>query len=192
MSSSIEKPVEPPSASSGVLPVYASLDIDAPIEDVWNVMTNFPDYGSWNPFIRKQTILVSPSSVPVPLTDQTPHAGQYMLLYVHTPPRLREPHFLFKPFQVSQTVVRLKLVDNEKHRLAWRTYGLPEWLLWCERWQTLTEHGKGCKYESYEVFGGLVAYMMWAICLKVLLLKGVTEMAEALKLKSQKNYIKGD
>lgn len=41
------------------------------------------------------------------------------------------------------------------------------------------------RYESYEVFGGLIAYVMWVLCLKWLLLKGVVEMAEALKKRTE-------
>ncbi|KAE9400834.1 hypothetical protein BT96DRAFT_919145 [Gymnopus androsaceus JB14] len=44
----------------------------------------------------------------------------------------------------------------------------------------------GCKYESYEVFGGILAYVMWILCVKALLLRGVVEMAEALKKRTEK------
>ncbi|KAF5392031.1 hypothetical protein D9757_003218 [Collybiopsis confluens] len=178
----------PSSTLTGVLPVSMVLEIDAPAQDVWNIMLDFENYPQWNPFIRNQTLVGSPAS-PVPLTDQTdPKPGHYMLLHVHTPPQLAEPHFLLKPFQVSRTVVRLKVVDYKRRRLAWRTSGgFPEWLLWCERWQMVAANGAGdhaCRYESYEVFGGLVAYLMWILCVKVLLLRGVVEMAEALSTRA--------
>ncbi|KIK65012.1 hypothetical protein GYMLUDRAFT_160386 [Collybiopsis luxurians FD-317 M1] len=172
--------IDPPSASTAVFPVYASLDIDASIQDVWTTLIDFEDYES----CRKQILIASPSSK-IPLTDQTNlQPGQYMLMHVHTPPKLADPHFLLKPFQVSQTVVQLRVIDHEKHRLAWRTCGFPEWLLWCERWQMLSSSGQDkCKYESFEVFGGVLAYVMWMICFKVLLLKGVAEMAKALSVR---------
>ncbi|KAE9388478.1 hypothetical protein BT96DRAFT_431583 [Gymnopus androsaceus JB14] len=181
------------SSSGGVFPVYTLLEFDAPItaEDVWNVLMDFESYGSWNPFIREQTFLSSSKDQPKP--------GQQMLLTVHTPPQLSDPYFLLRSFQVSQTVVQLKVVDHENHRLAWRTTSssFPEWFLWCERWQMITANEKrenlndsdakaGCKYESYEVFGGLLAYVMWILCVKVLLLRGVVEMAEALKKRTEK------
>ena len=32
--------------------IYTEIEIDAPIERVWNILINFADFPAWNPFIR--------------------------------------------------------------------------------------------------------------------------------------------
>ena len=33
--------------------IHTEIEINAPCAVVWKVLTDFPDYGSWNPFIRR-------------------------------------------------------------------------------------------------------------------------------------------
>lgn len=74
---------------------------------------------------------------------------------VHLPATLSETG------NVNNTRVRVTFIDRETHRVAWSHVGLPSFLLHSERWQWLieTEDGK-TKYETIEVFGGVVAWLV--------------------------------
>lgn len=41
-----------PSALPGVFEARGTALIDAPIEDVWSILLDFPAYPAWNPFVR--------------------------------------------------------------------------------------------------------------------------------------------
>jgi len=47
-----QSPTNLPPASPGVFTVQNSVLIDATFEDVWDVLTDFPSYPDWNPFLR--------------------------------------------------------------------------------------------------------------------------------------------
>lgn len=93
-----------------------------------------------------------------------------------------EPHFMGS----HSTVVRITVIDHENYRAAWTTAGgLPKWALFAERWQTLTVEGEKTKYESVEVFSGILAYVVKFFTGKNLVL-GVKAMAEGLKSRSER------
>ncbi|KDR78380.1 hypothetical protein GALMADRAFT_245540, partial [Galerina marginata CBS 339.88] len=52
--------------------------------------------------------------------------------------------------------------DPENYRVAWKADMLPGFLLKSERWQMLTidEATGQTKYENFEVFGGVLAYLV--------------------------------
>ena len=88
-----------------------------------------------------------------------------------------------KSFQITEEIITH--VDNADFRIAWKYATLPEWLLRAERWQTLSEVSPGTtKYETREVFGGILAYVI-----KIFLRKGLEEafvaMAATLKSRSE-------
>ena len=91
-----------------------------------------------------------------PLPDQSiVSEGHFLQLKVHLPATMEENG------QVQNTRVKVTFVDHEAYRAAWSHVGLPNWLLRSERWQLLsqTEDGK-TKYETIEVFGGVMAYLV--------------------------------
>jgi hypothetical protein len=52
-------------------------------------------------------------------------------------------------------------VDSDTFRLAWRFATPARWLITAERWQVLRDDGPGATvYETWEFFGGLVAYVI--------------------------------
>ncbi|KAJ7756237.1 hypothetical protein B0H16DRAFT_1674773 [Mycena metata] len=170
----------PPLSSSGVFTTAGSILIDAPREKVWQVLLDFGSYKEWNAFVRGQT-LVSPAGVA--LADQTPAGGELMLIApVHLPPTMGKPRFM----ESHSTTVRITTIDHENYRAAWVTAGaLPKWALFAERWQTLTIVDGKTKYESIEVFSGILAYVVNFFTGKNLDL-GVKAMAEGLKSHSER------
>nr|GAT51175.1 predicted protein [Mycena chlorophos] len=165
----------PPLASSGVFCATDSIVIDAPRDKVWAALLDFGSYKHWNPFVRNQTIISHDGS---PAPDQTPVEGKTILMSpVHLPPTMDQPVW----GGVHSTKVRITTIDHENYRAAWITAGFPTWLLFCERWQMLTEvEGGKTRYESIEVFKGPLAYIVW-LWQGTALAKAVTGMAEGLK-----------
>ncbi|KAJ6463425.1 hypothetical protein C8R45DRAFT_911602 [Mycena sanguinolenta] len=182
----------PPLSSSGVFTVADSILIDAPREKVWEILLDFKGYKEWplphRPahatyallYSRGQT-LVSPSGAA--LTDQTPTADTLMRISpVHLPPTMGEPGLGGS----STTLVRITTVDNENFRAAWVTAMpyMPRWALFAERWQMLTVVDGKTKYESVEVFSGILAYVV-RFFVGANLVLGVRAMAEGLKRRAE-------
>lgn len=101
---------------------------------------------------------------------------------VHIPPTMSATA---KP---QKSEVRITHVDHEEFRAAWQYATLPKWLLSSERWQCLSTVSVGGKemtrYETREVFGGLLAYVV-----KFLMGESLEEafvaMGKALKVRSE-------
>lgn len=100
--------------------------------------------------------LVSPSKTP--LADQTPEVGKHIVMQVHMPPTMDEPIGMFGANSAFCVITN---IDSENHRAAWKTTGVPYFLLYTERWQALSvdEATGKTKYETIEVFGGVLAYV---------------------------------
>jgi lysozyme family protein len=88
-----------------------------------------------------------------------------------------EPGFM----QSHNTTVLITAIDHENYRASWVTAGgLPKWALYAQRWQMLTVEDGKTKYESIEVFSGILAYVVQLFTGRSLVL-GVKAMAEGLK-----------
>ncbi|KAA1470125.1 hypothetical protein DENSPDRAFT_835847 [Dentipellis sp. KUC8613] len=166
----------PPLVSEGVVAISDSIDIDAPRQRVWEILLDFPAYGEWNPFVRSQTIVDASKR---PLADQTVAEGQWLYMgTVHIPPTMDDT------VSSSSTMELITHVDHDAYRVAWVYKSLPRWLLNAERWQTLSEVNGKTRYETREVFGGPVAYI-----LKFFMQQGLRDafraMAEALKARAE-------
>jgi hypothetical protein len=76
-------------------------------------------------------------------------------------------------------------VDEENHSLAWSALLAPRFIFHAVRWQALTavEGGK-TKYETIEVFGGPLAWVV-KFLFEGGLNKGFQAMAEGLKNRSE-------
>ena len=85
----------------------------------------------------------------------------------------------------SSSLGLITTIDHKNYRCSWRYISLPQWLLSATRWQALSvvEGGK-TKYESFEVFGGVLAYVL-KVVLGSGLKKGVEAMGEGLKRRSE-------
>ncbi|KAJ7146090.1 hypothetical protein C8R44DRAFT_863899 [Mycena epipterygia] len=169
----------PPLSSTGVFTVADSILIDAPPEKVWQILLDFGSYKEWNAFVRGQTIVSENGTA---LADQTPTTDRKLYISpVHLPPTMGTPGFMGS----HSTTVEITTIDHENYRAAWITSnGLPSWGLQAERWQMLTVEGGKTKYESIEVFRGIIAYLVKFFTGKNLIL-GVRAMAEGLKSRAE-------
>ncbi|KAF9078299.1 hypothetical protein BDP27DRAFT_1412300 [Rhodocollybia butyracea] len=174
----------PPPVSSAVFSISGSVLIDAPPEKAWEILMDFDSYKQWNPFVRSQKILNNPNSEPLSV------GHRIKMDPVHLPPTLDDTNVGF--LQKNSTIVEVTVLDRENHLVAWRTANmLPRWMLDAERWQMINvkEDGHGkikCKYESYEVFKGILAYVVkWFVGkeLKV----AVDAMAQGIKHRAENN-----
>lgn len=126
----------------------------------------------------------------IPLPDQTLHVGGHVYIYpVHLPPMLDDASVGM--FNKSSAFCVVTALDHENFRVAWSTFGIPNWILWSERWQWLTEidvdlgDGKGkrltTRYDSIETFGGMAAYLVkWFVGSKLNM--GFQAQADGLKM----------
>jgi len=175
----------PPPVASAVFAISGSISISAPREKVWQVLLDFDSYKQWNPFVRSQRVTNNPSSAPL-------SAGHRIKMDpVHLPATMDDANVGL--FQKNSTLVEVTVLDSENYRVAWRTANmLPRWMLDAERWQMITveEDGVGgetrCKYESYEVFKGILAYVVQWLFGKEL--KGAVDaMAQGIKERAEQN-----
>jgi hypothetical protein len=111
-----------------------------------------------------------------------------VLIYitVNLPPTLSKP--AFPAFlHTSTALTQIIVVDEEHHRASWVLAGVPKFLLTSERWQALsvdTETGK-TRYETKEVFGGILAYLAdWFVGPNLNL--GFCAQAEGLKMRAER------
>lgn len=117
------------------------------------------------------------------LPDETPREGCYLYIQpVHIPPSFDNKWFPGSAFE------RITALDHENYRTAWVNVEMPHWLLTAERWQALVEvEGGNTRYETIEVFGGLLAYLVRAFVGNGLK-KGFIAMAEGLKSRAEERY----
>lgn len=118
-----------------------------------------------------------------PLPDDTPREGSYLYIHpVHIPPSFDNKWLPSSAFE------RITVLDHENYRTAWVYVNTPHWLLNAERWQALVvvEGGK-TRYETIEVFGGVLAYFIKAFVGNGLK-KGFVAMAERLKSRAEERY----
>jgi len=188
----------PPLVSTGVFSVSTSCVIDAPIKDVWSTLIDFPSYNDWNPFVCEPlpsiphpnlltTLIHSRSQVVsdasgAPLPEQTLRPGTYLSIRTHIPPSMEKTRFPHSAWCL------VTVVDHENYRAAWVYDAMPKWLLNSERWQTLTLVDGKTRYESREVFCGILAYfVMFFFQPKLKLAFDV--MAQALKERAEHSQV---
>jgi hypothetical protein len=122
---------------------------------------------------------------PLPPSQQTPRAGAHLLIYpVHIPPSFEPP----KIFPASSAFEVITTLDPENFRCAWKNVERSSWILDAERWQALVEvvedGRKKTRYDTIEVFGGLLAYPI-RFFLGSGLQDAFTAMAQGLKTRSE-------
>ncbi|KAI0262344.1 hypothetical protein BC834DRAFT_394873 [Gloeopeniophorella convolvens] len=164
----------PELTSSGVLTVRSSVVINAPKEKVWDVLLDFPSYGE----CRTQEVIGPDGKIP--LLPQEPAPGRRLRLHVHVPPTSARP---------STVEEVLTHVDDVHFRLAWRWATPARWLLHAERWQILRDAPGGggtTVYETWEVIGGMLAYVARVFGLRAKLQASFDGMSDGLKERAER------
>ena len=134
------------------------VEIEAPIERVWDVLGDVERYGEWNPFTTR--------------VETTFQIGSPVDLYVKLGPiRLRQPE-------------RIEVVDPPR-LLVWSTKVGHALLVAARREQRLDDLGAGrCRYVTTDVFTGLLTPLV-VLLFGWLVRRGFNDMAAALKWYSE-------
>jgi hypothetical protein len=79
--------------------------------------------------------------------------------------------------------------DDANFRLAWRFATPARWLITAERWQVVRDSGpessQSTIYETWEFFGGLLAYLLWFF-MRTKLQSSFDVMSRALKERAER------
>lgn len=140
------------------LVVEAASTINAPLEHVWSVLTDFARYGEWNTF--------------VPSMQATLQVGSPLTMSVQMRKGLR--------VKISATV---SLIETH-HRLAW-TPRMPAWFLKSERFQVITAlDAHTTRYWTQEIFTGAASPLLTLLLSKDLR-RGFMNVARDLKARAE-------
>ncbi|AFU04357.1 SRPBCC domain-containing protein [Nocardia brasiliensis] len=110
--------------------IDASVDIDAPAERVWQVITDFPHYGEWNPFVSE----CRSSLVPGEPIDMVVHLGgrprrQREWIRSHTPGHELSYSMKPTPFGALHSLRSHTLTPLGDHRTRYEShFELNGWL----------------------------------------------------------------
>ena len=142
--------------------VGASVEIDAPVERVWDVLRDVERYPEWNPFtvsVQTDFALGSPVDMRVNLFGRYRRDGS------------------------PRTIHQVEYVTgyDEGRRVSWGVPVGPSWFILADRWQELTDLGGGrTRYETVDEFTGVgVGFML--LLMRRHMERGFTEVGLALK-----------
>lgn len=171
-----------PDVPAGVFNVSARILIKhTTVDAAWDALTDFPRYPTWNPFVRS-SIAVNASNGNATLPIQRPIENTQLILRVQIPPLPLpvDEHTPENPLNTQISYENVTHVQPELRRLAWIAWPNP--LIQAERWQALTDLGRGrVVYESREVFDGPAAEYL-RDTLKDALEQSFEAQAQGLKL----------
>ncbi|KAL0066240.1 hypothetical protein AAF712_006671 [Marasmius tenuissimus] len=155
-----DPPSHLPPVPPGIFNASARILINAPIQKVWDTLLDFPSYPEWNPFVRSQVVV---DDLGIPLNDQTPQEGRFILIKSVIPP-LEGPVDASTPSDPERTQITKEIITHvntpEQFQTAWKNDSPPE-VLDAERWSAVSEVVLDSRtytlYESREVFRGEMA-----------------------------------
>lgn len=135
-----------------------AVDIDAPVERVWEILTDFKRYGEWNPFTTR--------------VDANLEVGASV-----------ELHVVLGPLRVRQTV-RIEAIEAPVS-LVWGMSMGASWLLTARREQRLEMLDESrCRYLTTDAFHGPLTppvALVWGGAVR----RGFNAMAVALKARAE-------
>ncbi|HAS42117.1 MAG TPA: SRPBCC domain-containing protein [Microscillaceae bacterium] len=139
--------------------IITEIIINAPAENVWNILMNFDQHAEWNPFIKK-------------LTGEA-KVGQQLSVEIHPPNQ--------KPSTFTPKVITVK----PQQHLAWRGTFLASFVMAGEHNYEIEILGPNkVKFKHYEHFTGILA----GVIMKKIgesTKQGFQAMNEALKAKAE-------
>ncbi len=135
-----------------------AVEIEAPIEQVWDTLVDVKRYGEWNPFTTR--------------VDTDFEIGSPVDLHVTLEPlKLKQPEWI-------ESVQR-------PHLLAWGTKVGNRFLLSARREQRLEALGETrCRYLTTDAFNGLLTPLV-VLLFGRLIRRGFNDMARALKARAE-------
>ena len=134
------------------------VEIEAPIERAWDILTDFERYGEWNPF------------TPSVATDF--EIGSRVDLYVR-----------MGPWRLKQ-VERIEVVEPP-HVIAWGTTMGHRFLISALREQRLEAIGEGrCRYRTSDDFAGLLIPLVMLL-FGGFVRRGLNDVARGLKARAE-------
>ncbi len=132
------------------------IDIDAPPQDVWDVLMDFAKYGEWNPFVRS--------------LDGAPTVGEQLVVMLGASGK--------KPMKVSPIVQE----HDAPTRFAWLGSMGFKGVFDGRHQFDLAATETGTRFHHYEEFSGILAPLVIAAIRKSTT-RGFEEMNQALKLR---------
>ena len=105
--------------------------------------------------------ITTPTKQPLPISSSSsdPGVGKHLLMHTHIPPTFNDAN---PGLGVKQSAFEIiTALDHEHHRAAWKNIDYPSWMLRATRWQVLTPIDGRTRYETREVFAGLLAYVVY-------------------------------
>jgi hypothetical protein len=139
--------------------VETSVEIDVPVATAWRVLTDFPNYARWNPFVIRME------------GAREPKVGDVVKLHA----RLQKGVVSLSSNRITRWVPPNPAGPAE---LQYELTGAMGSLVACRRTQTLTRIGDyRCEYRSFETFEGWGRYLVP----HRRIVDGTFRMGEALK-----------
>lgn len=138
-----------------------SVDIAAPLADVWTLLVTPASYPDWSPFV----VAVDP--------------GPDGVFQVGVVARLRVRLWMPRPLAITSPERIIAL--DPRRRLGWSFAGLPGWLLGAARYQDLETLPSGAtRYHTHQRYSGLLAPLV-LLLLRRRIVAGFEATAAALK-----------
>lgn len=142
--------------------IESTVDIDAPAERVWSILSDLSRYGEWNPF--------------TPRIDASLVVGEPVVLHVAMEPG--------KPLIVQREVCSAN--DPARRELGWGMQMGPAFVLRANRVQRLIELGPGrTRYYTADAFSGLLVPLVMGLY-RAHIQRGFDGVARALKERAEK------
>ncbi|TBU31290.1 hypothetical protein BD311DRAFT_804782 [Dichomitus squalens] len=166
----------PPLAFQALTEFVVSVEIGAPLEEVWKILIDLQSYPLWNPYHCSVIIVDGRSHKPT--EDPSLRAPAVLALAVQTPATLdnaKQPVVLYE---------HITLVDHANHRIIWGGGRLPS-IFRAEHAQALSATSDGkTLYEVRHAFGGLSGYLMRRV-VGGTMPQGLQATVDALKKKAE-------
>ncbi|KAF5350808.1 hypothetical protein D9758_010400 [Tetrapyrgos nigripes] len=172
-----------PPVNPGLFSAHASILINGTVQEVWDVLTDFPAYREWNPFVRSALVT---NSLLIPTSSQTPAENLRLILNTQIPP-LSLPVNASSKDNLLNTRISIENItkfEPDSHRIAWELLS-PDFLLSAVRWSAVSKYTDEnwttwTFYESREVFDGVLSSITQSLQGKGVQ-EGFEAQAEALK-----------
>ena len=128
--------------------IRSELEIAAPATDIWGILTDFPRYPEWNPFITEmesEGVVGGPLRVSLSLPEGRDHRLKSTLLRMEEDYELRfRAHLLFPGLFDGEHFMRLVALDPQRTRFVQGDNFTGVLLRFSGR--TLTQLARGCDY----------------------------------------------